>query len=238
MIKMMILAPRRPGMTHAEFRDYVVNVHGPLVKSVTEVAADIRHYHYNFPIPGAVDAGLGHPVATQFDIFTQAWFDSIPAHRANMAHPRYMQVVRPDEHQFADGSRAIMHYTREVEVTPGPLGAHKLFYTRRRRPGLSRAAFQAAWRERFPAAFADSEVASRVIERHIQNHTVAAADLPDGDDPKYFDLFDEFAIPGPDAWAKLTDDKALVSRIRAVEDDLLDPAGTMAFFTQTVRNIG
>lgn len=237
MIKMMILAPRRPGMTAAEFRDYVVNVHGPLVKSVTEVAADIRHYHYNFPIPAAVDVALGHLVAP-FDIFTQAWFDSIPAHKANMAHPRYMQVVRPDEHQFADGANAIMHYTREVEIAPGPLGAHKLFYTRCRNPRLSRAEFQALWRERFPAALAGSEIASRVIQRHIQNHTVAAADLPDGDDPKYFDLFDEFAIDGPDAWAEIATDAALCARLRAVEDDLLAPSGTTAFFTETVRNIG
>ena len=45
MMKMMILAPRRPDMTHQEFRQYVTGVHGPLVRSVPEVAADIRHYH-------------------------------------------------------------------------------------------------------------------------------------------------------------------------------------------------
>jgi hypothetical protein len=59
MIKMMILAPRRPGLTHAEFRRYVTEVHGPLVRSVTAVAQDIRHYHYNFPVPGAVDTAFG-----------------------------------------------------------------------------------------------------------------------------------------------------------------------------------
>lgn len=46
---MIILAPRRAGMTHPEFRRYVTDVHGPPVKSVTEVATDIRHYHCNFP---------------------------------------------------------------------------------------------------------------------------------------------------------------------------------------------
>jgi beta-phosphoglucomutase-like phosphatase (HAD superfamily) len=44
-IKMMILAPRRAGMTQAEFRRYVIEVHGPLVRSVKAVAQDIRHYH-------------------------------------------------------------------------------------------------------------------------------------------------------------------------------------------------
>ena len=48
-------------MTHPEFRRYVTEVHGPLVKSVTAVAADIHHYHYNFPVPDAVDAAFGHP---------------------------------------------------------------------------------------------------------------------------------------------------------------------------------
>ena len=80
MVKMMILAPRRDTMTHVQFRDYVINTHGPLVKSIPEVAAGIRRYHYNFPIPGAVDPLFGHPLASDdYDIVTQAWFDSLAA---------------------------------------------------------------------------------------------------------------------------------------------------------------
>jgi hypothetical protein len=142
MIKMMILAPRRAGMTHPEFRRYVTEVHGPLVKSVTEVAADIRHYHYNFPVPGATDAAFGHPLADHLDIVTEASFDSVEAQKANMRWPRYLEIVRPDEHRFADGERALMHYTREILVLRGDRTLCRVFYFRRRRPGLSRVEFQ------------------------------------------------------------------------------------------------
>ncbi len=118
MMKMMILAPRRTDMSHAEFRRYVTEIHGPLVKSVPEVARDIRHYHYNFPIHGAADAAFGHPLADHLDIVTQGWFDSREAQLANMAGPRYLEIVRPDEQRFA-GAGAVMHYTAEAAVSDG-----------------------------------------------------------------------------------------------------------------------
>ena len=118
MIKMMILAPRRAGMTHAEFRTYVTDVHGPLVRSVTAVAQDIRHYHYNFPAPGAVDTAFGHPLADHLDICTEASFDSVQAQKDNMKRPGYMEILRPDEHRFA-GEGAVMHYTKEWPVLRG-----------------------------------------------------------------------------------------------------------------------
>ena len=94
MIKMTICAGRRPGLTHDEFRRYVTQVHGPLVASITEVAADLRAYHYNFPIAAPVAQLFGHPLADTFDIVTQGWFDSLEAQRASMRHPRYLEIIR------------------------------------------------------------------------------------------------------------------------------------------------
>ena len=160
MIKMMILAPRLAGMTHREFRKYVSEVHGPLVKSVTAVAQDIRHYHYNFPVPGAKDTAFSHPLADHLDICTEAWFDTVQAQKDNMRRPGYMEILRPDEHRFADGERAVMHYTREIAVIEGERTTFRVFYFRRRRGGpsgddpvsgglggngLSRAEFQELW---------------------------------------------------------------------------------------------
>jgi len=51
-MKMMVLAPRRDGMTHEAFRRYVTERRGPLVKSIPEVARAIRRYHYNFSVFG------------------------------------------------------------------------------------------------------------------------------------------------------------------------------------------
>mgnify|MGYP001089485963 CR=1 FL=1 len=180
MIKMMILAPRRQDMSHAEFRRYVTEVHGPLVKSVAEVAADIHHYHYNFPIPGALDTVTGHPLATSLDIVTEAWFDSVEAQKANMRLPRYLEIVRPDEHRFADGERAVMHYTREVPLLDGQPTALKIFYLRRRRPGLSRVEFQEHWLAGLREVLRGVGGRLPGVAGYVQNHVLSEAEHPDG----------------------------------------------------------
>lgn len=116
MIKMMILAPRRAGMTHEEFRTYV----------------------------------------------TEAWFESVEAQKQNMRWPRYMEILRPDEHRFADGERAVMHYTREMIVADGARNTVRVFYFRRRRPGLTRGEFQERWLEGMAEALAGIGRAHRV----------------------------------------------------------------------------
>jgi hypothetical protein len=237
MIKMMILAPRRPGMSHEEFRHYVTQIHGPLVKSVPEVAADIRAYHYNFPLPTAKDEGFFHPLGSEYDIFTQAWFDSVEAQKANMRHPRYLSIIRPDEGRFADEANARFHYTREIELFPGAKQGTKLFYARRRRPGLSREAFQAEWQARFPSLLAASAVARGTIRRYVQNHVTAENDHPNGADDKFFDLIDEFVLESPADWAALGEESDLRAQVAMLEGELLDTDRTRAFFAETVRNI-
>jgi predicted secreted protein len=234
MIKMTILAGRRPGLSHAEFRRYVTEVHGPLVRSVTEVAADIRHYHYNFPLAGAVDLAFGHPLAEQLDIVTQGWFDSVAAQLANMRHPRYLAVVRPDEGRFANESRAVMHYMTETQVLDRPRPRYKVLYFRRRRPGLARAAFQDAWRQRFAPAMA---LVAASAQGYVQNHATSESDHPDGANAKYFDVIDEIGLADPAALAKLGADATAVARLRSLESELLDTARTRALVTETIENI-
>jgi hypothetical protein len=249
MMKMMILASRRDGMTHAEFRRYVTQVHGPLVRSVTEVADAIRHYHYNFPIADAEDTAFGHARAGHLDIVTQGWFDSREAQLANMAQPRYLAIVRPDEHRFA-GPGAVMHYTHEARTSAGGAGeadgaggagearpACKIFYFRRRRAGLSRDEFQAAWRTRFFDAFTANRGFPQVAAKYIQNHALPEADHPDGQDPKFFDVIDEIWLRTPDSLTELREDAVGLREVRRLEAELLDSAATRALVTETVVNI-
>ncbi|MEO7787707.1 MAG: EthD domain-containing protein [Sphingomicrobium sp.] len=233
MVKMMILAPRRETMTHAQFRDYVTNTHGPLVKSIPEVAAGIRRYHYNFPIPGATDELFGHPLASaDYDIVTQAWFDSLAAHRANQSHARYWSVIRPDEEVMADNARALFHFMREQVIIPGEVGATKLFVMRARRDGLSRGDFQAAWHERTAAAL--DKYGSTGLARYVQNHALPEADYPEGGKPGYFDLIDEYVlVPG----AAATIDPDLRAELAAIAAEFTDGTRTRSFVAETVRNI-
>lgn len=237
MIKMMILAPRRAGMTHAEFRRYVTEVHGPLVKSVPEVAADIRHYHYNFPIPGLTDVTFGHPLASHLDIVTEAWFDSVEAQKQNMRLPSYLEIVRPDEHRFADGERAVVHYMREVPVLEGQRTAFKAFYFRRRRPGLSRIEFQEQWLFGWREALDAEGRHPTGVVGYVQNHAVSEAEHPDGDDTKYFDVIDELFHVDVGPLAAPGDQEPSRVAVRRLEQELLDVQRTRAFIAETVINI-
>ncbi len=235
MIKMMILAPKRAGLTHPEFRKYVTEVHGPLVRSVTAVAQDIRHYHYNFPVSGAVDTAFGHPLADHLDICTEATFDSVQAQKDNMRRPGYMEILRPDEHRFA-GEGALMHYTKEWPVLRGERTLNRVFYYRRRVPGLSRVDFQQRWLEGMRAIFTeDSRPAG--IAGYIQNHTVAEAEHPDGHDPRYYDVIDEFFLERPADLAKLGADPVTLEAVRWLEEESLEVSRTRAFIGETVINI-
>jgi hypothetical protein len=235
MIKMMILAPRRAGMTHPEFRAYVTDVHGPLVKSVTAVAQDIRHYHYNFPVPGAADTAFGHPLADYLDICTEAWFDSVQAQKHNMKRPGYMEILRPDEQRFA-GDGAVMHYTKEWPVLRGERTLNRVFYYRRRASGRSRVEFQQRWLEGMRAIFTE-DTRPAGIAGYIQNHAVAETEHEDGDDPKYFDVIDEFFLEGPGSLAALGADAAIREAVRSLEESLLETSRTRAFIGETKVNI-
>jgi hypothetical protein len=236
MMKMMILAPRKADLTHAGFRRYVTEVHGPLVKSVPEVAKDIRHYHYNFPMFGTTDVAFDHPIASHVDIVTQGWFDSREAQLANMAEPRYLEIVRPDEHRFA-GAGAVMHYTHEARVLDGETSKHKLFYFRRRRSGLTREAFQDAWKSRFFDAFTANDHFSDVVGRYVQNHALSEAEHPDGAATKFFDVIDELSLRDLESLAVLRDDHESFNEVRRLEAELLEPEFTRALITETVFNI-
>jgi hypothetical protein len=238
MMKMMILAPRRSGMSHAEFRSYVTEIHGPLVRSVPEVARDIRHYHYNFPVHGAADPAFGHPLADHLDIVTQGWFDSREAQLANMAEPRYLEIVRPDEQRFA-GPGAVMHYTHEARVSGGEglVPGSKIFYFRRRRADLTREEFQQTWRTRFFDVFSANRALPGIAGKYIQNHSLSEAEHPDGGNTKYFDVIDELWLRKPDALERLRDDVGSTAEVQRLEAELLEPAFTRALVTETVVNI-
>lgn len=231
---MTILAPRRPDMTHEQFRTYLIDVHGPLVRSITEVASEIRRYTYNFARLGTTDLAFGHPNA-DLDVVTQGIFDSRDAQLHNMTHPRFKEFLRPDEANFADTARAVMHYTDQHTVIDGPATDTKIFYFRRRHTGLDRATFQARWLDEFPPALASLPAFSRVVSRYVQNHVQAEEHHPDGTSSKFYDVIDEL-------WISDAADLALLrngsERVTAVEHDLLAVDRTHALITESVVNIG
>ena len=235
MMKMTILAPRRAGMTHDEFRTYLTDVHGPLVRSITEVAADIRHYHCNFPIAGATDTAFGHPIA-DLDVITQGYFDSREAQLLNMQHPRFMEFLRPDEANFADTARAVMHYTDEHEIRPGPKTATKVFYLRRRADHLTRGEFQHRWMTEFAKLLDAVPGVSEIVARYVQNHAQAETFHPNGTATKFYDVLDEVWLTHLDSLTMLGTVDA-VAATRELETELLDASRTRAYIATMVESI-
>lgn len=229
---MMILAPRRAGMTPAAFRTYVTEVHGPLVRSVTEVASEIRQYHYHFAVQGAADPFLGHRVA-DLDLISAGTFDSRDAQLRNMQHERFHTVLRPDEQNFADTARAVMHYTDAHELVAGAQSNLKVFYLRRRSPHLTRTEFQDRWLSEGAERLLRSIPADLVV-RYQQHHVQAEEHHVDGSDPKYYDVIDELSLAGDAAPAAAGH---IDAALRAIEQDTHDTSRTRAFVATVVVNI-
>ena len=237
MMKMMILAPRRPGMARAEFRDYLLTVHGPLVRNTAAVAKDILQYHYNFPLPAMHDPIFGHPVAAELDVVTEGWFASRAAQRRNMAEPDYQTIVHPDEGRFADEANAVMHCTHEVPIAAGAPTLRKLFYFRRRREDLSREAFQTRWRAAMTEIVGESPAFAQTVARYVQNHTLSdglAAVMPD---PRRYDVLEAWSLADGGDATNIAGEAALVGAVRALEQELLAQGSTRAIMAETVVNI-
>jgi uncharacterized protein (TIGR02118 family) len=112
MVKLIICATRKAGITQQEFGAYWREKHGPLVKSVREFSRHVRKYvqcHLKeapvpFGIPGAYDG------------VAELWFDSVEAAAAAFSEPKYMEIIRPDELKFADPQKCISFLTEENQV--------------------------------------------------------------------------------------------------------------------------
>ncbi|MBI3801075.1 MAG: EthD domain-containing protein [Deltaproteobacteria bacterium] len=112
MIKYIICATRKAGMTREEFSAYWRHHHGPLVKSVPEFTRHVRKYVQCHIVGDAVPLGT----AAAYDGVAELWFDSPEDLVKAFNEPRYLEVIRPDELKFVDLHQCISFITEEVSV--------------------------------------------------------------------------------------------------------------------------
>ena len=112
MIKYIICATRKAGMTHEEFSAYWRHQHGPLVRSVPEFMRHVRKYVQCHLVGDAVPLGA----AGDYDGVAELWFDSVEELMNAFNEPRYLEIIRPDELKFVDLSKCISFVTEEVPV--------------------------------------------------------------------------------------------------------------------------
>ena len=112
MIKLIICATRKAGLSFEEFDTYWRDRHGPLVKSVHEFARHVRKYVQCHRTSNRTPFGA----AGNYDGVAELWFDSAEDAAKAFAEPRYLEIIRADELKFVDPHRCISFMTEEIEV--------------------------------------------------------------------------------------------------------------------------
>ena len=125
MIKMVFCVKRRPDVPEAEFYEYWLNQHGPLVRSRAE-ALNVRRYVQSHTVVNALDAAVSAARGMQqqpFDGLAELWWDDIESMQAatgSDAGQAANAVLLEDEQKFIDLEGSTIFFTEEHEVvSPG-----------------------------------------------------------------------------------------------------------------------
>ena len=114
MVKVAVIVRRKAGMDRREFHRYWKDVHGPLVRSVPEFIRHFRKYVQSHAIDAALSDMPG--AAGPYDGIAELWADSLDEVKKAFAEPRYLEIVRPDEHKFVDLANCVFMVTEEVAI--------------------------------------------------------------------------------------------------------------------------
>jgi uncharacterized protein (TIGR02118 family) len=109
MIKMSLFLTRRADLTFAQFSDYWMNVHWPIVQTVPEVMANTIRYTQQHNIGGVPE---GVPAAP-FDGYAEAWFPDMDAVYKVIGSPKWAEVVAKDDEEFLDRSKTLVLFSEE-----------------------------------------------------------------------------------------------------------------------------
>lgn len=124
MIKLIFCVRRLPDLSLAEFQDYWLNTHGPLVRSHAK-ALGIQRYVQTHTLPNdAVNAALrasrGAPEG--FDGVAELWWESAEAMAAATATPEGRAAaieLLKDERKFIDHARSPLWVAEEHPIVGG-----------------------------------------------------------------------------------------------------------------------
>jgi hypothetical protein len=180
MIKLVLWFVRKPGITAEELFNGNHRVHGDLVRGApADFRAQILRYTQSYPF----DAAYGQTGA-QFDGVSELWYESPEAMRANLAHPYYRDVVRPDGANFADERANVVHLAAEEVVEP-PLRGQGVKVVRwlQAPAGVDPAAFDAFW----TAAHEDARAQLTGLLGYARNRVPPGAPAINGTPPTGYD---------------------------------------------------
>jgi uncharacterized protein (TIGR02118 family) len=112
MVKLIVCAKRKPGMTHEEFDHYWHENHGPLVRSVPEFIRHVHKYVQCHIVSNSAPLGA----SSDYDGVAELWFDSLDELHRAFNEPRYLEIIRADELKFVDLANCRSFVTEEVPI--------------------------------------------------------------------------------------------------------------------------
>ena len=114
MVRLFAFLTRRSELSHEEFLDHWLNVHGPLIAGTPELARPIRRYEQHPRAEAGPMSGSEH-----CDGVTVQHFDSADDLWAFTAEPAYAELIAPDEAALLDLQRLVWVITGEPTVVIG-----------------------------------------------------------------------------------------------------------------------
>lgn len=182
MIKLVYVIVRREGMSAAEFGDYWLTRHGPLVAAQAE-PLKLRKYVQSHPVePEASEAmravrGMRGPA----DGVTEVWWDSLADFQSVYGAPQGAEagrILAEDEARFIDFEKSAVFLTQEHLIFdhtggrgPDPQAA-KATYLLTRRDGLTQAECHETWLNDHGPLVASFARPLRMA-KYVQSHAIA-----------------------------------------------------------------
>jgi EthD domain len=230
MIKFMIAVHRSPGLTHQEAMDHLEFVHGKLV--ATDPAKIVRYVqnHISDGAYGTLAAGWSGPQMR--DSIAEIYFHSLEDQKESTSAEYYLNVLKPDEPNFADQSSVLVMVTRELEVKPASdAGNFKLLHYLKCAPSLSRTGFLEQWNQLQTQLLESTEIASK-LSRAVQSLPLFEVPNPGLNAPNFYDLvvslwFD--SQQGIDLYR---------AHFKQIKTDILEPAKSFMVMAKELTLVG
>lgn len=182
MIKLVYVIVRREGLSAADFRDYWLTKHGPLVAAQAQ-ALKLRKYVQSHPFDDPASEGMRavrgmRPAA---DGVTEVWWDSLEDFQSVYATPQGAvsgRILAEDEAKFIDFERSAVFLTEEHLIFDhtggqGPgADAVKATYLLTKRDDLSQAQCHETWLDDHGPLVASFAGPLRMA-KYVQSHAIA-----------------------------------------------------------------
>lgn len=232
MVKMVMVIGRRPDITHEAFLKHLSKNHLEVVDQVPEFRNRVRRYMQNHLFIDRTEIGASSrlPIQVNADGIIEVWFDSVDEIRQAFQLPRYLEIVRPDEHAFGDVEGAWGEVTDEVPVMAkeGFDGRIKLIAFVKRKTGMTHEQFLAAWhavRSKSLAAGRASRLVGRFVENRVEQDP--AEKLPN---TRHYDLVAEMWFESLAALTEFSSDPEIAAAFLSTE--FVEPASTLAYIAE------